>query len=64
MNDPHPFDETIFAAALERPPAERAAFLDDLCSGDTALHARILALLRAHDRSPTVMSMSAFACPG
>ena len=31
-------DETIFAAALEKPtPAERSAFLDEACAGDAAL---------------------------
>ncbi|MBI5771001.1 MAG: serine/threonine protein kinase [Verrucomicrobia bacterium] len=61
MNDPRPTDETLFAAALERPPAERTAFLDDACAGDAALRARIEALLRAHDDAAQVMATSAFA---
>ncbi len=39
----------IFLAALERTPAERAAYLDEACAGDAALRQRVEALLRAHD---------------
>ena len=37
----------IFAAASDRPPAERAAFLDAACAGYPALRARLEALLAA-----------------
>ena len=43
-------EEALFAAALERPAAERAAFLDGACHGNPALRARLAALLAAHDR--------------
>jgi tRNA A-37 threonylcarbamoyl transferase component Bud32 len=39
----------IFLAASDRPPGERAAFLDDVCAGDAELQQRIEALLKAHD---------------
>ena len=55
-----PSDETLFAAALERPTAERATFLDDACAGDAALRSRIEALLHAHEESQQVMATSAF----
>ncbi len=55
MNPATPSEETIFAAALERPPAERAAFLDTACAGDSALRARVEALLRAHDAARSFM---------
>src|SRR5437867_3952445 len=42
-------EETLFHLAREKPPAERAAFLDDACAGDEALRRRVEALLRAHD---------------
>ena len=42
-------EEEIFNAALQKPPAERAAFLDDACQGDTLLRAAIEALLAAYD---------------
>ncbi len=38
----------VFAAALEREPAERLAWLDEACAGDAALRAEIEALLAAH----------------
>ena len=36
----------LYHAALERPPAERNAFLKDACSGDTALQEELESLLR------------------
>src|SRR6516162_2304633 len=39
--------EAIFFAALERPPADRAAFLDQACGGDAGLRARIEQMLAA-----------------
>jgi len=41
----------LFNAALSRPPAGRAAFLDASCEGDAALRGEVESLLRAHDRS-------------
>jgi serine/threonine protein kinase len=41
-------EDSIFAAALKKPPAERAAYLDEACDGDPALRAEVEALLRAH----------------
>jgi serine/threonine protein kinase/tetratricopeptide (TPR) repeat protein len=48
MSTPPSSDETVFAAALERSPVERAAFLDAACAGNPARRARIDSLLRAH----------------
>src|ERR1043166_2720255 len=39
--------ERLFHAALERPPLDRAAFLDDSCSGDTSLRDEVQSLLDA-----------------
>jgi eukaryotic-like serine/threonine-protein kinase len=39
----------ILEAALERPPAERVAFLDEACAGDPAIRAEVASLLEAHD---------------
>jgi serine/threonine protein kinase len=53
-------EETVFAAALaKKTPTERAAFLDEACSGDVALRQRVEALLQSHDheeflRTPAV----------
>jgi len=42
-------EEEIFAAALQKAPEERAAFLDRACQGDLQLRAAVEALLKAHD---------------
>jgi hypothetical protein len=42
-------EEALFAAALGKPAAERAVFLDGACYGDPALRQRLEALLVAHD---------------
>jgi len=47
-------DETIarvFAACLERPPRERAAFLAAACPEDQDLLAEVMSLLASHDRA-------------
>ena len=41
--------ESVFSAALARPPVERVAYLDVACRDDPALRARVDALLRADD---------------
>jgi len=43
-------EEALFAAALERPRAERAAFLTAACRGDTALRRRLEVLLSMHEQ--------------
>jgi len=40
--------QAVFLAAVEKPPGERAAFLDRECGEDAALRQRVEALLRAH----------------
>jgi tRNA A-37 threonylcarbamoyl transferase component Bud32 len=41
-------EQTIFLAALDREPAERAAFLDEACAGDATLRRGVETLLRLH----------------
>ncbi|MHB8902166.1 MAG: bifunctional serine/threonine-protein kinase/formylglycine-generating enzyme family protein, partial [Thermoguttaceae bacterium] len=41
--------ETVFAAALELPPAQRGAYLAEACGGDERLCERVERLLAAHD---------------
>ena len=43
-------EEALFTLAVEKPPAERAAFLDRECSGDAELRQRVEILLQAHER--------------
>src|SRR5262249_40870358 len=45
----------LFLAALERPPAQRPAYLEAAC-GDVALRGRVEALLRAHDQPGAFLS--------
>ena len=45
--------KSIFLAAAQVPPADRAAYLDDACAGDAALRQRVEALLRANDAPDT-----------
>jgi len=54
-------EAALFAAALERPPAERAAFLDGACHGDPALRARLDALLAAHEHPAALLDVPADA---
>lgn len=41
--------KSIFLAAADKPPGERAAFLSEACGGDAELRRRLEALLKAHD---------------
>ena len=45
-------EQSIFIGALEKEdPAERTAFLDEVCATDPLLRQRIERLLRRHGRS-------------
>src|SRR5262245_40379241 len=55
-------DETLFAAALEKPTAaERQALLDDACGGDVRMRRRIERLLAAHARDRGILDQDAEA---
>ncbi|HKB40254.1 MAG TPA: serine/threonine-protein kinase, partial [Gemmataceae bacterium] len=57
-------DESIFAEAVGKPPAERAAFLDAACAADAGLRGRVEALLRAHENpDPFFSAPSPHAAP-
>ncbi len=54
----------MFALAVEKPAAERPAFLQAVCGTDIALRARLDALLAAHDQPDTLLATQpAAACP-
>jgi len=59
MSLPHKAVGAIFDAAIELPPEQRAAYLDDACSGDDALRQRVEALLRAHESAESFMEKPA-----
>ena len=53
-------ERAIFFDALDLDdPAERSAFLDRACAGDTALRQRIEALLRYHASAGDFLAMPA-----
>jgi tetratricopeptide (TPR) repeat protein len=53
-------EESLFAAALERPTvAERRAFLDEACAGDVALRQRVERLLAAHEKTRGIVDRMA-----
>src|SRR5262245_24806215 len=57
-------EETIFHEALARPtPEERAAFLDQACTGQPELRAAVEALLAAHERSGDLFATAAVPLP-
>jgi non-specific serine/threonine protein kinase/serine/threonine-protein kinase len=51
----------VFAAALERPLAERAAAVDELCGDDATLAAEVRTLLEAHQETGEFLEHPAWA---
>jgi eukaryotic-like serine/threonine-protein kinase len=49
--------ESLFAAAMPKPPAERAAFLDQACGDDPELRRRVDDLLRAQDAAGSFLAV-------
>jgi hypothetical protein len=47
--------DELFHLALERPAAERAAFLDAACAGDASLRAEVDSLLASHEAAATFL---------
>jgi eukaryotic-like serine/threonine-protein kinase len=53
-------EESLFVAALEKPTAaERQAFLEFACAGDSGLRQRVELLLAAHDKTRGMLDASA-----
>jgi serine/threonine protein kinase len=52
-------EESLFLAALDRPPGERAAYLDGACAGDPELRRRLDVLLAAFDAGRQKLEPSA-----
>ena len=50
MPSPPEREAALFALALEKPVAERAAFLQAVCGSDGVLRQRLETLLAAHDQ--------------
>jgi tetratricopeptide (TPR) repeat protein len=52
--------EEIFLAAVEKAPADRAAYLDTACGSDIDLRAQVEALLRSHDEAGSLLEQPLF----
>src|SRR5437773_8824959 len=52
-------EETLFHLALEKPTAERSAFLEQACGGDAAFRQRVEALLLAHENPASFLQSPA-----
>ncbi len=48
-------EEVLFTLALEKPVAERAAFLEIVCGAEKALQDRLKLLLAAHEEPETLL---------
>ena len=53
----HEREQAIFTLAVAKPPAERAAFLEQECAGDAALRQRLEALMAAHERPDPLLEV-------
>src|SRR5438552_5151492 len=54
-------EQTIFVEALEKAnPADRLAFLDQACGGDTALRQRVERLLERHQQAGSFLEAPAY----
>ncbi len=51
--------KTVFTAALERPPGERARFLQQTCGDDAELLQEVQSLLESHDSTQTMREPAA-----
>jgi serine/threonine protein kinase len=49
--------DAIFQAALERDPSNRAAFLDEACAGDSAVRAKVEALLASDEQARSFIEL-------
>jgi WD40 repeat protein len=59
MNEEHIFD----AALAKGDPAERAAYLDEMCAGDPGLRRRVEALLQSHQEAGSFLEQPALGPP-
>src|SRR5262249_16510035 len=56
-------EKSLFLEAIEMAAAERAAFLDQACGGNSSLRAEVEALLQAHETSLGLLDAPEAAAP-
>ena len=56
MQAPYQREVAVFEAALQLPPEQREAYLEQTCGGDFELGQRIRALLKAHESATEVLA--------
>ena len=56
--------DRVLQAALDRPEEQRAAFLDEACSGDDDLRKEVASLLSFHGRAAGFMEAAPFEAEG
>jgi WD40 repeat protein/serine/threonine protein kinase len=59
-SEPEPDEEWIYHAVAAKPAGERSAYLAGLCKGDTALQARVEALLESRDETGDFLEVPVF----
>ena len=59
MSEAHKPVGAIFDAAIDLPPEQRAAYVQEACASDVALRQRVEALIRAHDAAESFMDRPA-----
>src|SRR2546430_11618006 len=54
--------KTLFQAAIELEPNQRASFLTEACAADAALRSRVEKLLASHDEAGSFLNSPAAFC--
>src|ERR1041384_252818 len=57
MSEPPNREVAVLNAALDLPPAERAAYLEKTCAEDASLRQRVEALLQAYDQADDFLNV-------
>ena len=56
--------DAIFKAVLDRPPAERSAFLGEACAGDSMLRREVETLIHSDEQAATFIEAPLFDVAG
>jgi hypothetical protein len=64
MSHPHQREVAVFEAALQLPPEQWQAYLEQTCAGDPELLERVRALLKAHEGQTDFLTSASVARSG